>query len=138
DIHGWDYITETGNIKDELGHGTAIAGIIAAQGNNGGGISGVMWRASLMSLRVLDSTGTGDVGDAVEAIDYAVSHGVQVINLSWGTSAESRALKDALQRAVRRGVVIVCSAGNAGQDVSSTPYYPASYSIPGVVSVAAT
>lgn len=54
DQHGWDYITDGGTIKDEQGHGTAIAGIIAAQGNNATGISGVMWRASLMSLRVLD------------------------------------------------------------------------------------
>ena len=69
DLHGWDYVVDNGVIKDEQGHGTAIAGIIAAQGNNATGISGVMWRASLMSLRVLDNTGTGDIGDAVEAID---------------------------------------------------------------------
>jgi len=69
DAHGWDYISDTGDIKDEQGHGTAIAGIIAAEGNNATGISGVMWRANLMSLRVLDNTGTGDVATAVEAVD---------------------------------------------------------------------
>lgn len=89
DLHGWDYTTDTGVIKDEQGHGTAIAGIIAAQGNNAIGTSGVMWRASLMSLRVLDNTGTGNVADAVEAIDYAVTHGADVINISWGTTEES-------------------------------------------------
>jgi subtilisin family serine protease len=73
DLHGWDYVTESEEIKDEHGHGTAVAGIIAAQGNNATGISGVMWRASLMSLRVLDNTGTGDIAMAVEAIDYAVT-----------------------------------------------------------------
>lgn len=81
-LSGWDWITDSGVIRDEQGHGTRVAGIIAAQGDNGIGVSGVMWRAGLMSLRVLDNTGTGDVADAVEAIDYAVAHGAQVINCS--------------------------------------------------------
>ncbi|HEV7473479.1 MAG TPA: S8 family serine peptidase [Pyrinomonadaceae bacterium] len=138
DLNGWDYITDSGVIRDEQGHGTAIAGIIAAQGNNGIGISGVMWRASLMSLRVLDNTGSGDVGSAVEAIDYAVQHGAAVINLSWGTSGYSLALKDAIERALQRGVVVVCSAGNSGQNVDSSLYYPASYGLRDLISVAST
>ncbi|HEX6716801.1 MAG TPA: S8 family serine peptidase, partial [Pyrinomonadaceae bacterium] len=97
DLHGWDYVQQSAETKDEQGHGTAVAGIIAAEGNNSFGITGVMWRASLMSLRVLDNTGTGDIANAVEAIDYAVAHGAQVINLSWGTAAESLALKDAIE-----------------------------------------
>src|SRR5678815_1493977 len=107
DLHGWDFIADNGEIKDEQGHGTAVAGIIAAEGNNSLGITGVMWRASLMSLRVLDNTGTGDVAAAVEAIDYAVSHGAQVINLSWGTYGESVALRDAIERAIKRNGVVV-------------------------------
>jgi len=138
DVHGWDYIADTAEVKDVYGHGTAVAGIIAAQGNNGAGVSGVMWRSSLMSLRVLDNSGSGDVGSAVEAIDYAVTHGAQVINLSWGTTANSMALKDAIQRAVRRNVVVVCSAGNDGQDISQAPYYPASFNLRGLISVAGT
>ncbi|HJP94768.1 MAG TPA: S8 family serine peptidase [Pyrinomonadaceae bacterium] len=138
DLHGWDFVDDSGEIKDEQGHGTAVAGIIAAEGNNSLGITGVMWRASLMSVRVLDNTGTGDVADAVEAIDYAVAHGAQVINLSWGTGGESVALKDAIERAIRRNVVVVCSAGNGGRDIDASPYYPASSSIRNLVSVAAT
>jgi subtilisin family serine protease len=83
DLHGWDFVSNSPAIQDEQGHGTAVAGIIAAEGNNSIGTTGVMWRAALMSLRVLDNTGTGDIADAVEAIDYAVGHGAQVINLSW-------------------------------------------------------
>jgi RHS repeat-associated protein len=138
DLHGWDFISDSGEIKDEQGHGTAVAGIIAAEGNNSLGISGVMWRASLMSLRVLDNTGTGDVADAVEAIDYAVVHGAQVINLSWGTNGESVALKDAIERAIRRNVVVVCSAGNGSRDLDVTPYYPASFNLRNLISVAAS
>ena len=138
DLHGWDFITDSGEIKDEQGHGTAVAGIIAAEGNNALGITGVMWRASLMSLRVLDNTGTGDVADAVEAIDYAVAHGAHVINLSWGTNGESIVLKDAIERAIRRNVIVVCSAGNGGHDLNVTPYYPASFNLRNLLSVAAT
>ncbi|MGH9928257.1 MAG: S8 family serine peptidase, partial [Pyrinomonadaceae bacterium] len=137
-MNGWDYVTESNVIRDEQGHGTAIAGIIAAEGNNAVGITGVMWHASLMSLRVLDNTGTGDIGNAVEAIDYAVTHGAQVINLSWGTTGNSLILKDAIERAMRRGVVVVCSAGNNGQNVDSTPYYPASFGSRDLIAVAST
>jgi hypothetical protein len=138
DVQGWDFVANSGEIKDEQGHGTAIAGILAAEGNNSVGITGVMWRASLMSLRVLDNTGTGDVANAIEAIDYAVAHGAQVLNLSWGTSAESLALRDALDRATRRNVVVVCSAGNNGRDLADSPYYPASFSLQNLISVAAS
>lgn len=138
DLHGWDYIANSPTIQDEQGHGTAVAGIIAAEGNNSIGTTGVMWRASLMSLRVLDNTGNGDVADAVEAIDYAVAHGAQVINLSWGTIGQSLALKQAIERALRRGVAVVCSAGNSGQDLDTSPYYPASFGLKDLITVAAT
>jgi RHS repeat-associated protein len=138
DVHGWDFVADDGDIKDEQGHGTAVAGIIAAEGNNGFGISGVMWRAGLMSLRVLDNTGTGDIGNAVEAIDYAVAHGAHVINLSWGTAGESIALKEAIERAIKRDVVVVCSAGNSGQHLDATPYYPASFGLKDLIVVGAS
>jgi RHS repeat-associated protein len=138
DLNGWDWITNSGDVRDEQGHGTIVAGIIASQGNNGVGISGVMWRAGLMSLRVLDNAGTGDIADAIEAIDYAVEHGAQVVNCSWGTDEESLALKDAMERASRAGVVVVSSAGNSGRDIESAPYYPASYGLPGQIAVAST
>jgi subtilisin family serine protease len=137
-VHGWDFVEDSSVIKDEQGHGTAVAGIVAASGNNGVGVAGVMWRASLMSLRVLDETGTGDVAAAVEAIDYAIEHGAHVINLSWGTTGESSALKEAIQRALRQNVVVVCSAGNSSQDIDSTPYYPASFNVRDLIAVAAS
>lgn len=103
DAGGWEWVANSGVVRDEAGHGTAVAGIIAAEGDDGRGVAGVMWRASLMSLRVLDSAGVGDVAAAVEAIDYAAAHGAAVINCSWGTDAESLALRDAVERAGRKG-----------------------------------
>ena len=138
DIHGWDYIDERPQIMDEQGHGTAIAGIIAATGNNALGTTGVIWSASLMSLRVLDNSGTGDVADAVEAIDYAVSHGAHVINISWGTTGESTALREAIARAIQHNVVVVCSAGNGGANLDQSPYYPASFGLSDLIVVGAT
>jgi subtilisin family serine protease len=111
DLHGWDFISNSSRIIDEQGHGTAVAGIIAAQGNNAIGVAGVMWRASLMSLRVLDNTGAGDIASAIEAIDYATTNGAQVINCLWGTDDGSFALREAINRAAQRGVVVVASVG---------------------------
>jgi len=136
DVRGWDYVDDSAEIKDEHGHGTAVADIIAAEGNNSAGTTGLMWRASLMSLRVLDNTGTGDVANAIEAMDYAVAHGAQVINLSWGTNGESMALKDAIVRALKRNVVVVCSAGNGSRDLSTGSYYPASFDLKNLITVA--
>jgi YD repeat-containing protein len=138
DLHGWDFVTNSHEIKDEQGHGTGVAGIIAARGNNAIGISGVMWRAGVMSLRVLDSTGTGDIARAVEAIDYATRNGAQVINCSWGTDDASIALREAIGRASRRGVLVVASAGNGGRDIETQPHYPASYDSDNLISVAST
>lgn len=138
DSRGWNFVYDTNDASDEQGHGTSVAGIIAAEGNNHAGVSGVMWRASLMSLKVLDSTGTGDVASAVEAIDYAVAHGASVINCSWGTDADSTFLREAIERAGRKGVIVVASAGNNARSIDAAPYYPASYDLTNLISVAAT
>jgi YD repeat-containing protein len=133
---GWDFVAESSNEIDEQGHGTAVAGLILSQGNNAASSSGVAWQPSLMSLRVLDGAGTGDVAHAVEAIDYSVAHGAQVINCSWGTNGASQALKLAIERGAARGVVVVTSSGNAGRDIESAPRYPASFDLSNIIAVA--
>ncbi len=135
DFSGWDYVAESNEIKDDLGHGTAIAGIIAAQWNEQ---ADATEQASLISLRVLDDSGNGDTASAVEAIDYAVAHGAQIINCSWSTDAPSHALRDAIMRAAKRNVLVVCAAGNGSKDLDNTPRYPASFSSKLTLSVAAT
>ncbi|HKQ52746.1 MAG TPA: S8 family peptidase, partial [Pyrinomonadaceae bacterium] len=138
DASGWDFVADTRDASDVQGHGTGVAGIIAAQGNNAAGITGVMWRAALMSLRVLDKAGEGDVATAAEAIEYAIANGAQVINCSWGTDGASTPLREAISLAARRGVVVVTSAGNDGRDIELTPRYPASFTQDNVIAVAST
>jgi subtilisin family serine protease len=125
DVNGWNFVDDNANISDDHGHGTAVAGIIAAEGNNRRGVAGVMWQASVMPLKTLDSSGTGAISDVVEAMDYAVEHGASVINCSFGAEGFSQALLDAINRASRSGALVVTSAGNDGRNLSQ----------PGLVSI---
>ena len=99
DVNGWNFINDTPDVSDDHNHGTNMAGIIAAEGNNAAGMTGVMWQASLMPLKALDASGSGYVSDVVEALDYAADNGATVINCSFGTSAASMALQAAITRA---------------------------------------
>jgi subtilisin family serine protease len=82
DVHGWDFVGDDNLPNDDFGHGTHVAGTLAAVGNNGIGVVGVAYSSRIMPLRVLDSAGQGYVSDAVRAIDYAARHGVRVSNNS--------------------------------------------------------
>jgi RHS repeat-associated protein len=138
DLAGWNFVNDSNNVTDDHGHGTAMAGIIAAEGDNREGIAGVMWRASIMPLKALDNTGSGTISDVVEAIDFAATHGASVINCSFGTDGYSQALLDAINRASMSGALVVTSAGNEGRDLSREPYYPASYTAGNLITVGAT
>lgn len=111
DIHGWDFINQTGTIKDFNGHGTHCAGIAAAVGNNHKGITGANPDALIMPVTVMQSTGTGDVATIVKGIDYAAANGADVISMSIGGYGYSLAEEQALGRAYANAV-IVAAAGN--------------------------
>jgi subtilisin family serine protease len=138
DVHGADFINEDSNPVDDAGHGTHVAGIIGAKGNNALGVSGVNWDAKLMALKFLDANGEGNTADAANAIDYAISHGARVINASWGGPAFSQALFQAVKRAADKGVLFVAAAGNEGENADVTPDFPAAFELPNVISVAAS
>ena len=138
DHYGIDLIQGKNSGKDPHGHGTHVAGIIAAKGNNTRGVAGVCWKAKLMNLRFMDSHGGGYTTDAATAIVYAVRHGVHVINASYGSYKPSDGEKDAIAYAQRHDTLIVAAAGNDSEDSDQTPSYPADYDFDNIISVAAS
>ncbi|MCL0033803.1 S8 family serine peptidase, partial [Thermodesulfovibrionales bacterium] len=145
DIHGWDFFDNDNSPMDFHGHGTHVAGTIAAQGNNLAGITGVMWEAQIMALKITGVKAFAATSDIVAAINYAVAEGAHIINASWGgpgcwtTDASGKSLlRDAIEAARTAGVLFVAAAGNDGTCNDTAPFFPASYSLDNIISVAAT
>ena len=137
-MHGIDLVKGSGSGKDPHGHGTHVAGIIAARGDNDRGVSGVCWKAKLINLRFMDSQGGGYTSDAATGIVYAVRHGVHVINASYGSYKQSEVERDAIAYAQRHDTLIIAAAGNDSEDADKAPSYPADYDLDNVISVAAS
>lgn len=114
DIHGWDFVNNSPNIRDNNGHGTHCAGIAAAVGGNGIGITGANPDALIMPITVLQSNGAGDIATIIKGIDYAVANGADIISMSFGTYTYSAAQEQALAKAYNKAV-LVAAAGNDGR-----------------------
>lgn len=140
DIRGWDFVEYDKNPMDEHGHGTHVAGIIGADGNNGKGVAGVSWNVQLMPLRVLDKNGSGYTSDIIQAVYYAVNNGATISNNSYGGASYSQAMEDAIVYARNRNHIFVAAAGNDGANLNYEPDFPASYGqyLDNVVVVGAT
>lgn len=138
DVHGYDFVFRDGDPDDRVGHGTHVAGTIAAAGNDNYGVPGLAFGSRVMALKLMDVNAGGSAYAAAEAINYAVNEGADVINASWGSYGWSTALRNAIRYAESRGVVFVAAAGNEGNDNDRNPMYPASYEVSNVVSVAAS
>ncbi|WP_456845005.1 S8 family serine peptidase, partial [Cellulomonas sp. P5_C6] len=136
-LPGIDLVDGDSDATDEHGHGTLVAGIVAAHGNNGKGIAGTAYGAKILPVRVLDETGNGNDETIAEGISWAVAHGADVINLSLGGPEVAPLLRSAIVSAVAAGVVVVAAAGNDGTE---TPFFPAAYApdIDGLLAVGAT
>lgn len=119
---------------DDNGHGTHVAGIIAAVDNQVG-VLGVAPQAWLYAVKVLNKQGSGFVSDIIEGLQWAISEGVDVINMSFGTSSDVQSLHEAIAAAYNKGIVLVAAAGNSGPG-ENTVLYPAKY--PEVIAVSAT
>jgi subtilisin family serine protease len=138
--HGWNVITGAStpnNPMDDHGHGTHVAGTIGAVGNNGVGTTGICWKVQLMAVKALDSDGAGTTSDIVTGINWAVSHGAKVINMSLGGGGMDSAMSTAIDNAKNSGTVVVVAAGNEGSNNDSTPSYPCSFSKANLICVAA-
>ena len=142
--HGWNALTGTNNPYDSgvptsTSHGTLVAGILGAVGNNGKGVTGVAWRVQLMACQSFtNSSGIGTISDVVTCLDYARTNGARIINASWGFSPDSLALSYAISSARDAGIIIVVAAGNSTNNIDVNPTYPASYTFDNIVSVAYT
>ncbi len=136
DLHGWDFVNQTGIMDDFNGHGTHCAGIAAAVGNNKIGIAGANPEALIMPITVMQSDGVGDVATIIKGIDYAVANGADVLSMSFGGYAYSLAEEQALARAYNKAV-LVAAAGNDNKCIYphkceinkqvGAPMYPAAF-----------
>lgn len=137
DIHGASFLNGVRgtDINDADGHGTHVAGIICAAANNGVGTAGVTWRAQLMVVRNIAADGTTTTSDSATSIDYAVTHGANVINCSWGTPSFSQTLLTSIKKARDAGIIVVCSAGNDGTNNDTISHYPSNYLADNIVAV---
>ncbi len=145
DVNGWDFYNNDNSINDGpfvSFHGTHIAGVISAAGDNGVGVAGVCWKAKLISAKFMDFDG-GDTVNAIKAIDYITDLklrqklNIVATNNSWGGGGYSKAMIDAIKRAEKANILFVAAAGNDGTDNDVNPLYPASYNNHNIISVAA-
>ena len=136
DIHGYDFWNKTGGMPTDLqGHGTNVAGILGAEGNNGTGICGVNWEVSLVWMGILDNNKYLSMSAAIDALNYANNHQIMITNNSYGGKEYSKIFEDAVRS--YKGLFIA-AVGNDGENCDEKPVYPACFDSPNIISVAAT
>jgi subtilisin family serine protease len=133
---GWDFVQDDDDPSDTYGHGTRVAGIVAARGNNGLGVTGVAWRTTVIPVRVLDNKLRGTCAETAAGMAYAVRAGARIVNLSFGMDEPCQAEQDVIESAP--DTLFVAAAMNRGRDVDAAPTYPCSLPSPNIVCVAAT
>ena len=141
DIHGINAVgtgPTSGDPWDDYGHGTAVAGVIGGVGNNGVGVSGVAWQVRIMALKFFNAAGDGSYSDAVECLNYARANGARIINTSFVDTVYNSVLYNAMLACRNAGIIIVAAAGNDTINIDVTRYYPASFNLDNIVSVAAS
>lgn len=135
---GYNFLEDDFNVEDEAGHGSHVSGLITANSDNGIGVVGVSQSVKLMTLKTQGIDGKGSVGDVADAIRYATDRGADVINLSLTIGADSPFIKDAVDYALERGVVLVSASGNNGVEITESQFIsPAGLAPdrPGLISV---
>jgi subtilisin family serine protease len=159
DYYGWDATTcafwdlntglcltpksADGDPMDDAGHGSHVAGTIAAEGDNGIGVTGVNWTAQIMAVKFLNSQGVGTTADELNGISYildtkAAGENIVAVNASYGGSGFSQFQRDAIELLGNEGIIFVAAAGNDGNNNDNTPEYPCSHDLDNIICVAAT
>ncbi len=131
-VDGYNVLNDSPMPNDDNGHGTHVAGIIASETNNGVGIAGMTWYNRIMPIKAMNADGYGTSFDVAQGIRWAVEHGADVINMSLGNYKASKALKEAIDYAYEKDVIMVAASGNEDTDQTS---YPAAFE--NVIGVAA-
>ncbi len=124
DFFGWNFVSNNNNPFDDNGHGTNVAGILGAAGNNGVGVAGVDWQVQLQAIKAFDVNGFSTIANIVSAIGYSIQHGAKISNNSWDYLAPNTLLQNALASAQAAGQIVVSAAGN---NDNPEPDYPAAY-----------
>ncbi len=139
DTMGWDFVGNDPLPYDDHGHGTHVTGIIGAASSNGIGISGVCPNVRLMILKYYDADADGktNLKNTVRALHYAVDNGANIINYSGGGAEFSKEEYQAIEKASQKGILVIAAAGNEKQNADQHAYYPASYDLENIVSIAA-
>lgn len=132
-VAGYDFVNKRSEAIDDHAHGSHVAGTVAQSTNNGKGVMGVAFSASIMPIKVLSARGGGTLGNIADGIYFSADHGAKVINMSLGGGFAEATLRNAVAKAHAKGVIVVCAAGNESR---GRPGYPAAYD--GSVSVSAT
>jgi subtilisin family serine protease len=138
DVHGANMFDLSSAVEDDEGHGTHVAGIVAARSGNGIGVSGMAPGAQIMPVKVLNSDRAGNNTVLAAGIRYAVDQGARIINASINGDTSTSTLQDAVRYAQAHGATVVASAGNNGRNLDILPSFPASYADPALLSVTAT
>ena len=138
DVRGWNFVDNSNDPMDDDNHGTHVAGIVLGTTQDILNPVLVPAKVKIMPLKFLNAQGQGSTSDAIEAINYAINNGATILNNSWGGGSFSQALQDAVITSYNSDVTFVAAAGNSqnNNDISAT--YPASYTVPNVLSIAAT
>lgn len=131
-VKGTNLLDSKGTPKDDHGHGTNVAGIIAANGNNSIGITGLLWKSKLMPIKALGSDGSGDEATLGRGIRYAVDNGAKIVVLSLGLYKYSNFMQEVVNYAEEKGVLLVAASGNDGKDVKYPAAYPSVLAVGGI------